>query len=92
MHPAHRHRVVRDDEVARLGGAHHGIEQVAEPFDIGIVQRRVHFVEHANGGRIGEEQRKDQRGCRQRLLSAGQQRERLQTFTGRLRKNLKPGF
>ena len=52
MHPAHRHGIVGDDEVTRLGLLRHGVEQVTEAFDIGVVQWRVDFVKHANGRRV----------------------------------------
>ena len=70
MHPAHCHGIVRNDQVARAGFTHHRVEQVAEALNIGIVERRIDLIEHANRRWIGEEQREDQRGCRQGLLTA----------------------
>ena len=51
----------------------HLVEQVAVALDIGVVERRVHLVEHADRRRVGQEHREDQRGRGQRLLAAGQQ-------------------
>ena len=62
----------------------HRVEQVAEAVDVGVVERRVDFVEHADRRGIGEEQREDQRDRGQRLLAARQQRERLQPLARRL--------
>src|SRR5690606_38457160 len=43
--PAHGDRIVGDDHEARIGALAHGIEQVAEALDIGVVERRIDFVE-----------------------------------------------
>ena len=81
-----------DDQVAGLGFADHRVEQIAEPLDIGVVERRVDFVEDADRGRVGEEQREDQRDRGQRLLAARKQGQRLQSLARRLGIDLKPGF
>jgi hypothetical protein len=82
MHPAHRHGIVGDDQIARVGFARHRLQQVAEPLDIGVVQRRIHLVQHADRRGVGEKQREDQRHGGQRLFPARQQRERLQRLPG----------
>ncbi|KAG5723770.1 hypothetical protein E4T56_gene8370, partial [Termitomyces sp. T112] len=73
VHSAHRHGIMGDDQIARLGLARHRLQQIAETLDIGIVERSVHFVQHADGRGIGQEQRENQRHRRQRLLPARQQ-------------------
>ena len=62
-----------DDYKAGFGALAHGIEQVAEAFDIGVVERGVDFIEHADRGRVGEEHGKDQAHRRERLLAAREQ-------------------
>ena len=58
-----------DDQIARLGLLSHAFEQVAETFDIGIIERRINFVEHADRRGVGQEQREDQRDGSQRLFA-----------------------
>jgi hypothetical protein len=41
-----------------------------------IVERGIHLVQHADRRRVGQEHREDQRQRGQRLLAAGQERER----------------
>src|SRR3546814_12647075 len=60
--------------------------------DIGVVERRVDLVEHADRRGVGEEQPEDQRHRGQRLLTARQQCQRLQLFARRLRHDLEPRF
>ena len=81
-----------DDHVAGVGLAGHPVEQVAEALDIGVVERRVDLVEHADRRRIGEEQGEDQRDRGQRLLAAREQGERGEALAGRLRHDLEPGL
>ena len=81
-----------DDQIARLRFARHRIEKVAKAVDIGIVQRRIDLVEHADRCGIGQEQREDQRGCGQRLFAARQQGERLQFLARRLGEDFEPGL
>jgi len=92
VHPAHRHGVVGDDQVTGVGLAHHGVEQVAEAIDIGIVERGIDFVEHADRRGIGQEQGEDQRDRGQRLFAARKQGQRLQPLARRLGEDLQPGF
>ena len=70
----------------------HRVEQVAEALDIGVVERRVDLVEHADRRGIGQEQREDQRDRGQRLLAARKQGQRLQPLARRLRHDLEPGL
>ena len=92
MHPAHGHGVVGDDQVAGVGFEDHRVEQVAEAFDIGVVQGRVDFVEHADRRGVGEEQREDQRDRGQRLLAAREQCQRLEALARGLGEDLEPGL
>ena len=52
--------VVGDDQEARVGFVRHLIDSVAEAVDVGVVERRVDFVEHADRRGIGQEHREDQ--------------------------------
>ena len=70
----------------------HLVEQVAEALDVVIVERRVHFVQHADRRRIGQEHREDQRQRGQRLLAARQQRQRRGLLARRLGQDLEAGF
>ena len=70
----------------------HAVEQVAEALDIGVVQRRIDFVEHADRRRIGQEQSEDQGDGGQRLLAARQQGQRRQPLARRLGHDLQPGL
>ena len=72
VHPRHGDRIMGDGNKARLGLAAHIVEQIAEAFDIGIVKRRIDFVENANRRRIGKKDREDQRHRGKRLFAAGQ--------------------
>ena len=68
------------------------VQQIAEALDIGVVERRVDFVEHADRRRIGQEHREDQRHRRQRLLAARQQRQGLRLLARRAGEDFEPGF
>ena len=70
----------------------HLVEQVAEALDVGVVERRVDLVEHADRRRVGEEHREDQRHRGQRLLAAGEQRQRRRLLAGRLGDDFEAGF
>src|ERR1700736_4006866 len=54
VHARHGDRVVGDDDEARVGELGHLVEQVAEAFDVVVVERCVDLVEHADGRRVGE--------------------------------------
>ena len=84
MHPAHRHRIVRDDQVARVCLSAHPIEQVAEAVDVCVVERRVDLVEHADGRGIGQEESEDESYRGERLFAARKQGECGKTLTRRL--------
>ena len=70
----------------------HLFQQVAEAHDIGVVERRVDLVEHADRRRVGEEHGEDQRQRRQRLLAAGEQRHDLRLLARRARHDLQARF
>ena len=74
------------------GLARHVVEKVAIALDIGVVERRVDLVEDADRRRIGEEDREDQRGRRQRLLAAREQRHGLRLLAGRPGEDFEAGF
>src|SRR5208283_1194493 len=77
---------------ARLGFRAHLFEKIAETFDIGVVERRIHFVENANRRRIGKKNCEDQRHRGKRLFAAGQKRHDLWPFSWRTHEDFKPGF
>jgi hypothetical protein len=81
-----------DGNKARLGFAAHIFEKIAEAFDIGVVERRVHFVENANRRRIGKKDREDQRHRGKRLFAAGQQGHDLRLFAWRMDEDFETGF
>src|SRR5512139_2070595 len=66
----HRPLVVRDEEELVPGGhlADHGVE----PVDVGVVQRGVHLVQQAEGGRVDQEDREDEADGGQCALPAGE--------------------
>src|ERR1700720_4981359 len=45
----HGERVMGDDDKARVSQLAHFVHQVAEALDIGVIERRIHFVEYADG-------------------------------------------
>ena len=92
VHARHGDRIVGDDDEARVGRARHLVEQIAEALDVVVVERRVDLVEHADRRRVGEEDREDQRERRERLLAAGEQRQRHRFLARRLGHDLKAGF
>ena len=48
IHARHGQRVVGDDHEARVGALRMAVEQVAEALDIGVIERRVDLVQHAD--------------------------------------------
>ena len=70
----------------------HLVEQVAEALDVVVVERRVDLVQHADRRRIGEEHREDQRERGQRLLAAGEQRQRRRLLARGLGEDLQARF
>src|SRR5688572_32764992 len=59
------HRIVGDDDEAGVRPLPHLVQHAAEAVDIGVVQRRVDLVQHADRGGVsqedGEEDRKSTR-------------------------------
>ena len=53
--------MVRYDQEARRGIYRHSLEQAAEAVDVGVVERRVDLVQHANGRRVRQEHREYER-------------------------------
>src|SRR4051794_35518952 len=83
---------MRDGDEARLGLLAHLTQEIAEALDIGIVERRVDFVQHADRRRVGQEYREDQRQRGQRLLAAREKRHRLRLLAGRARHDVEAGL
>src|SRR5260221_10071720 len=54
VHPRHRRAVMGDDEEARLRTRGDLLDESAEAVDIGVVERRIDLVEHADRCRVGE--------------------------------------
>ncbi len=92
VHPAHGQGMVGDDQEAGTRHLGHLGQHLAETLDIGVVQRRVHFVQHADRGRVHQEHREDQRHGGQRLFAARQQRQRLQPLARRAGEDLQTCF
>ena len=65
---------------------------VVETADIGVVQRRVHLVQQAEGGRLDQEDREDQRHGGQRLFTPRQQGHILQLLARRLDDDVDAGL
>ena len=84
--------MVGDDQESGVGPPAHLVQHIAEPGHVGVVQRCVDLVEDADRRRVGEEHRKDQRQCRQRLLAPGKERQGRQLLARRLAHDLKPGI
>ena len=91
-HARHRHRVMRDDEEARRRVRRHALQQAAEAVDVGVIERRIDLIEHADRRRVGQEHREDQRHCGQRLLAARKQRQRRRLLARRLGDDLQAAF
>ena len=72
MHSAHRHGVVCDNEIARVGLLDHSVEKVAEALDIGVVEWSIDLIKHADRRRVGEEDGEDQSDGGESLLAARQ--------------------
>ena len=70
----------------------HLLHQRAEAVDVGVVERRVDLVQHADRRRVGEEHGEDQRQRGQRLLAARQQRQRRRLLARRLGDDLEPAL
>ena len=70
----------------------HLFDYLDEPIDIGVVQRRVDLIEKAERARFGQEDREQQAYRRQRFFTAGQERDRLKFFAGRLHNDIDAGL
>jgi len=73
-------RVCDDDELRVRG---HLAQQAREPLDVGLVQRRVRFVQNAKRARLITEDRHQRRHRRQRFLAAREQQHVLQLLARR---------
>ena len=62
-----------DGDEAGLGAPAHLVEHVAEAVDVGVVERGIDLVEHADRRGLGEEDGEDQGGRGQRLFAAAHQ-------------------
>src|SRR5262245_15571400 len=82
----HRSPVVRDEHELRAL-RHLGDERV-EATDVGLVEGRIHLVEEAERCRPDEKQREDESRCRERLLAAREQAQRLQLLAGQCHDDL----
>ena len=69
-----------DDE---LGLARVRAQQLEEPVDVEVVERRLDLVEDVERARTGEEHREQERERGHRLLATGQQRQPLHLLPGR---------
>ena len=67
------------------------LERLGEPADVGLVERRVDLVQHAERGRPDLEHREQQRDGGQRPLAAGEHGQRLRLLARRSRGDLDPG-
>ena len=47
VHACHGQRMMGHDDEAGFGGAREFLEQRDQPLDVGVVQRRVDLIEHA---------------------------------------------
>ena len=65
----HRALVVRDDDELDVIGEH--LNEPDEAQDVAFVERRVHFIEHAERAGLGLEDCEEQRYGRERSFAAG---------------------
>ena len=59
-----------DGDEAGAGAPAHLVQHAAEAVDVGVVERSVHFVQNADGRRVGQEDAEDQGAGRQGLFAA----------------------
>src|SRR5581483_1018752 len=71
-----------------LRGFTHLTNELIKTTDIGVVQRRVDFIQHAERTRTNEEQGKGKTQRRKRLLTTGEELQRTQPLPRRLHRNL----
>ena len=92
VHSAHRHSIVSYDKIAGVGLLGHLIQKLAEALDIGIVERRIDFVEDADRCRVGQKQRENERNGGQRLLASRKKSEGGKALSRRLSHDLNASF
>src|SRR6516162_10390027 len=80
----HRPLLVRDDD--QLRDAAHLFEDLEQPLQVGVVQRRLDLVQHVERRRAGLEDGQEEGDRGQRALATGQQRQPLDLLARR------PGF
>src|SRR5690606_13479935 len=80
----------RDED--ELGGLAHLPDELVVAADVGLVERRVHLVEQAEGRGFDEEDGEDQRHRGQRLLAARHEVDVLHLLARRLRDDLHAGL
>ena len=100
-------RLFHGDAVERIGHFHgplvvgdrdelrmvaHLADEARETGDIRLVERRVDFVQHAEGAGLYQEGRKEQGDGRQRPLAAGEQGDALELLAARLGNDLDARF
>ena len=84
----HRPPLVGDHDELRLVLV--GPKEGQEALDVGVVERRLDLVKHIEGRWLGEHQREQEGDRGQRLLAAGEQRQRLDALAGRAHLELDP--
>ena len=92
VHARHRQGMVGDDQETGARFLGHVFHHLAEALDIGVVQGRIHFVQHADRGGIDHEDGEDQRQGSEGLFAARQQRQGLQALARRAGEYLQPRF
>src|SRR6476619_6586044 len=92
VHARHGDRIMRDDDEPRVGRTRHLVEQTAEALDVVIVKGGINLIEYADWSGVRKKDREDERKCGERLLAAGEQRQRCRLLSRRPRDDLKPGF
>ena len=79
-----------DHQKPGVGAAGHFVQQVAKPGDIGVIQRCVHLVKHADRRGVGQKYRENQGHSGECLFAARQQRQHRQLFTRWLAHDFQP--
>src|SRR3990172_8807233 len=82
--------VVGDDD--ELRAAAHLFEETGKARYVGLVERGVHLIEHAEGARLDEERREEQGDRREGPLAAGEERNGLKLLASRLCDDLYAGL
>ena len=84
--------MVRDDKESRVAGIGDFGQQIAKTLDIGVVERRVDFVQDTDRCGIGQEHAEQQGNCGQRLFATGQERHDLQLLARWAGHDFQAGF